>query len=102
MQTPGRADLLPMLANLTEASFEATAEAVFAYQSVHNSVYSKYLGLLGHSKVIQTSNAPSSPFPFLKPTGFKRAFGRPKLSSIAAELLAKRHPVIWCANSIFT
>ncbi|MBP6812347.1 MAG: acyl transferase [Saprospiraceae bacterium] len=62
MQTPGRADLLPMLANLTEASFEATAEAVFAYQSVHNSVYSKYLGLLGHSNI----QRPFLPISFFK------------------------------------
>jgi len=62
MQTPSRADLLPMLANLTEASFEATAEAVFDYQSAHNSVYSKYLGLLGHSKVHSPRSNINTPF----------------------------------------
>ncbi|MFN0175983.1 MAG: acyl transferase [Saprospiraceae bacterium] len=51
-----------MLANLTDASFEATAEAVFANQSVHNSVYSKYLGLLGNSKIHRPLSKLQGPF----------------------------------------
>lgn len=53
MQTPGRADLLPMLANLNEANFETAAEAVFAYQSVNNPIFAQYLQLLGDSSGIR-------------------------------------------------
>ncbi|MFN0212764.1 MAG: acyl transferase [Saprospiraceae bacterium] len=49
MQTPGSSDLLSMLANLNEGNFEATAKAVFAYQSVQNPVFSRYQKLLGFS-----------------------------------------------------
>lgn len=49
MQTPERADLLSALAKLQEASFEQTAQAVFAYQSTHNPLYARYLDLTGFS-----------------------------------------------------
>jgi hypothetical protein len=46
MQTPKRADLLPMLANLHEANFNAAAYALFLYQADHNPLYRRYLELL--------------------------------------------------------
>jgi phenylacetate-coenzyme A ligase PaaK-like adenylate-forming protein len=55
MQTPDRADLLPMLANLQEANFEATAQAVFAYQAAHNPLLAQYLKLLGYPTNTQFS-----------------------------------------------
>ncbi len=51
-----------MLANLEEANFEATAQAVFAYQSIHNPIYSRCLSLLGHSTV----HRPFLPISFFK------------------------------------
>ena len=62
MQTPQRADLLPMLSKLNEGNFEATAQAVFAYQSVQNPVYSRYLSLLEPSTV----HRPFLPISFFK------------------------------------
>lgn len=38
-----------MLANLDEVNFEATAQAVFAYQAAENPLFSKYLALLGRT-----------------------------------------------------
>ncbi|MFN0035716.1 MAG: acyl transferase [Saprospiraceae bacterium] len=38
-----------MLANLTQANFEAAAQAVFAYQAAHNPVFCKYLELTGRT-----------------------------------------------------
>lgn len=55
MQTPRRADLLPMLANLNEANFEATADAVFAYQAANNPSFAQYLTLLGYAPEIQSA-----------------------------------------------
>jgi len=49
MQTPKRAELLPMLANLDNAHFEDTARAVLAYQSAHNPLLSRYLDLIDHN-----------------------------------------------------
>ncbi len=99
MQTLGRADLLPMLANLNEANFEATAQSFFAYQSAHNPIYAQYLKLLGHPP---TSNVHTSPFPSLKPIRYKQAFGSPKPNSPVVELRAKNHPGIWYATWVFT
>lgn len=52
-----------MLANLTEASFEPFAKAVFAYQSANNPLYSSYLELLGPKANL--------PYPFLPISFFK-------------------------------
>ena len=73
MQTPQRADLLPMLANLNEANFDAVAQAVFAYQSNRNLVYSKYLGLLGRTFPKSGASAPNTiaQVPFLPISFFK-------------------------------
>jgi hypothetical protein len=46
MQTPQRKDLLPMLANICEASFNAAAHALFLYQAANNPLYRRYLELL--------------------------------------------------------
>ena len=51
-----------MLANLNPANFDATARAVFAYQSAHNPVFSQYLKLLGRSKI----QIPFLPISFFK------------------------------------
>ncbi|MCE7921920.1 MAG: acyl transferase [Haliscomenobacteraceae bacterium CHB4] len=49
MQTPERADLLPLLADLDGDRFEEAAEAVFRYQAAHNPLYARYLELLGRT-----------------------------------------------------
>jgi len=48
MQTPERAELLPLLADLENGRFEETALAVFRYQAAHNPLYSRFLELLNH------------------------------------------------------
>jgi hypothetical protein len=80
MQTPQRKDLLPLLANIREASFGDTAFALFLYQANHNPLYGRYLELLGRlpesnaSKHLQLS-APASDrllqLPFLPISFFK-------------------------------
>lgn len=53
MQTPERAEILPLLADLKIKDFEATALAVFRYQAANNPLYSKYLKLLNrHPSVV--------------------------------------------------
>ena len=47
MQTPQRAELLSILANLHEANFEAGVQAVYAFQTAHNPLLARYLQLLG-------------------------------------------------------
>lgn len=49
MQTPQRAELLSILANLNEANFEAGIQAVYAYQTAHNPLFVRYLRLLGQA-----------------------------------------------------
>lgn len=73
MQTPQRADLLPMLANLNEANFDAVAQAVFLYQSTQSLVYAKYLELLGFSfqKPSPSDQRSTSQVPFLPISFFK-------------------------------
>lgn len=46
MQTPKRAELLPLLANLDNRRFDELALAVFHYQATHNPLYTQYLTLL--------------------------------------------------------
>lgn len=53
-----------MLANLDEGRFDAVARAVFAHQSVHNPLYSRYLSLIGGERH-------SLPFPCLPISFFK-------------------------------
>jgi len=50
MQTPQRAELLSMLANLNEVNFEAAVQAFYAYQTIHNPLLSRYLELLGRTQ----------------------------------------------------
>ena len=47
MSTPERADLLPLLANLTSERFNAVALEVFRYQAANNALFSEWLRLLG-------------------------------------------------------
>lgn len=46
MQTPERAEILPLLADLDGDRFEAATLAVFRYQAARNPLYSRYLELL--------------------------------------------------------
>ncbi len=49
MQTPGRAELLPLLADLSGERFDEAARAVFHYQAVHNPLYRRFLSLLHYT-----------------------------------------------------
>ncbi len=69
MQTPQRADLLPLLANLNEANFEAAAKAVFAYQYAHNPLYAQYVGML--DRIPKSSSFILHPSYFLPISFFK-------------------------------
>lgn len=62
MQTPERADLLSSLANLQSGHFNAVAQGVFAYQSVQNSLFSRYLELLGYGPPYEAKPALQPPF----------------------------------------
>jgi hypothetical protein len=61
MQTPRRAEILPLLADLNASNFEATASLVFRYQQAHNPLYAQYLALLG-----ERHDRPFLPISFFK------------------------------------
>ncbi len=69
MQTSIRAELLSKIAELTPASFETTALAVFRYQAAHNPLYARYLELLRRDPPVVTCLAE---IPFLPIALFKR------------------------------
>lgn len=68
MQTPERADLLPVLADLKAEQFEAVALSVFRYQAHHNELYARYLQLLGRSvdQIRSLMEIPCLPISFFK------------------------------------
>lgn len=68
MQTPERSELLPKIADLKAEQFETTALSVFQYQARHNSLYARYLQLLGRSvsEVHTISDIPFLPIQFFK------------------------------------
>ena len=68
MQTPRRADLLPLLAELDPPGFETAAEAVFRYQAANNPLYAQFLGLLGKSAshIHRLDEIPFLPIRFFK------------------------------------
>lgn len=68
MQTPERADLLPVLAELKATQFEAVGLSVFRYQAQHNALYARYLQLLGRSadQIHSLTEIPFLPISFFK------------------------------------
>lgn len=68
MQTPDRADLLPLLADLNAETFDVTALAVLRYQAVCNPVFSRYLELLGRDvrTIVNPASIPFLPIRFFK------------------------------------
>lgn len=80
MQTPERAELLPLLADLENGRFEETALAVFRYQAAHNPLYSKFLSLLNRppSTVHHLSAIPFLPIQFFKTQELKTGSWQPQ------------------------
>ncbi|MFN8305018.1 MAG: acyl transferase [Saprospiraceae bacterium] len=68
MSTPERADLLPLLANLTSERFEAVALEVFRYQAAKNRLMAEWLRLLGRrpDAIGHYSEIPFLPIQFFK------------------------------------
>lgn len=68
MQTPERSDLLPLLADLENGSFEEAALAVFRYQAFCNPLYGRFLALLGRqpSEIRSMQDIPFLPIQFFK------------------------------------
>lgn len=62
MQTPQRADLLPLLAKPDNARFEDVASAVLTYQTAHNPLLARYLDLIGDER----KRTPFLPISFFK------------------------------------
>lgn len=50
MQTPGRAELLSMLAKLDQTGFEFVASLIFAYQAENCPIFGQFLDMVGNSK----------------------------------------------------
>ncbi len=79
MQTPGRAELLLMLADLDEARFKEAALAVFQYQAAHNPLYSKFLELLNRRREPSTvTRVPFLPIQFFKTQEIKSGSWQPQ------------------------
>lgn len=86
MPTPERADLLPMLDNLTPEGFEAAALAVFRYQAAYNALYARWLQLLGRDAAAVGSLAeiPFLPIPFFKTHAVKAGDWTPETIFISS------------------
>jgi hypothetical protein len=95
MQTPGRSELLPMLADLDGDRFEAAAMAVFHYQAAHNPLYARYLKLL--NRPLSTFHLPPFlPIQFFKTREIKSGDWVPQTtfnSSGTTGQTPSRHPV---------
>lgn len=105
MQTPDRADLLPLLADLNAETFDAAALAILRYQAACNPVFSRYLELLGRDvpAITQSASIPFLPIRFfLKRIPCKAATGSLKPPLPVAPRPDKRHRSTSCATSIFT
>lgn len=63
-----RKDLITRIARVEEASFEATALAVFRYQAAHNPLYAEFIRLLGvhPEKITRLENIPFLPIRLFK------------------------------------
>lgn len=79
MQTPERAELLPLLADLGNGRFEKTALAVFRYQAAHNPLYSRFLELLNRRREPPALNRiPFLPIQFFKTQEIKTGSWAPQ------------------------